>query len=163
MYHLDIINGIKEILLTKKETLAIAESVTSGHLQAALSLAPMATAFFQGGVTTYNINQKVRILNIDAVHAMSCNCVSEKVASEMALNAAKLFQSDWSISITGYAAPVPELGINNLFAFWAISNKGEIITVDKVESSNGEPMKVQLYYTNQVLKSFHQIVKEIRQ
>lgn len=163
MYNLDIINGIREILVEKKETLATAESVTSGHLQAAVSLATMATTFFQGGVTTYNIHQKTRLLNIDAVHALTCNCVSEKVASEMAVNAGKLFQSDWAISITGYAAPVPELGIDHLFAYWAISCRGELVDVDLIKADKGEPLSVQIFYTNELLKLFHKILKEVRQ
>lgn len=163
MYNLDIINGIKEILIKKNETLAIAESVTSGHLQAAISLASMATSFFQGGVTVYNIHQKTRLLNIDAVHALSCNCVSEKVASEMAVNASKLFQSDWAISITGYAAPVPELGIHDLFAYWATSYRGEIVNFDMMKSAKADPLVVQANYTNELLKLFHQILKEVKQ
>jgi nicotinamide-nucleotide amidase len=163
MYNLESINGIKDILVAKKETLAVAESVTSGHLQAAISLASMATMFFQGGITTYNIHQKTRILKIDASHALSCNCVSERVAREMALNAAKLFQSDWSISITGYAAPIPELGVDDLFAYRAISYRGEVLNVDLLKSEKTDPLKVQIFYTNEVYKSFHQILKGIKQ
>jgi nicotinamide-nucleotide amidase len=163
MYNLSIIKGIKDLLVSQHKTLSIAESVTSGHLQAAVSLAPMATSFFQGGITTYNINQKTRLLNIDAAHALSCNCVSEKVATEMALNAAKMFQSDWAISITGYAAPVPELGINQLFAFWATSHRGEIKSVHVIRAKEEDPLDVQIFYANEVLKSFHQILKEFKQ
>jgi nicotinamide-nucleotide amidase len=161
MYNLDTINQIKDFFIAKNETLAIAESVTSGHIQAAVSLASMATAFFQGGVTAYNINQKTRLLNIDSVHALSCNCVSEKVASEMALNAAKLFKSHWAIAITGYAAPVPELGINELFAFWAACHQGEIVTVDKLTSAKDKPETVQLFYTNEVLKEFNKVLQSV--
>ena len=163
MYNLDTIHQIKDFFIAKNETLAIAESVTSGHLQAAVSLAPMATSFFQGGVTAYNINQKTRLLNIDAVHALSCNCVSEKVAREMAINAAKLFQSDWALAITGYAAPVPELGINELFAYWSASHKGETVVVKKITSAKNEALTVQIFYANEVLNAFHKILKEVRQ
>ena len=161
MYNLDTINKIKDFFISKHETLATAESVTSGHIQAALSLASMATAFFQGGVTVYNINQKTRLLNIDSVHALSCNCVSEKVASEMAINAAKLFKSHWAIAITGYAAPVPELGINQLFAFWAACHQGEIVAVEKIMASNDKPDAVQLFYTNEVLRDFNKILQGV--
>lgn len=162
MYNLDIVTGIKDILTSKNETLAIAESVTSGHIQAAISLAPMATSFFQGGVTAYNIHQKTRLLSIDATHALTCNCVSEKVASEMAVNVSKLFHSDWAISITGYAAPVPELGIDHLFAYWAASYRGEVLNSSLINSDKGEPLTVQTFYTNEILRSFHKMLKEIK-
>lgn len=75
---------IKTYMLAHTETLAVAESVTSGCLQAALSLAEDATRFFQGGITAYNLGRKARHLKIDPIHAQEANCVSEKVAIEMA-------------------------------------------------------------------------------
>jgi len=53
---------IKDYMLQHFETLAVAESVTSGHLQAAFSSADQATNFFQGGITAYNVGQKARQL-----------------------------------------------------------------------------------------------------
>jgi nicotinamide-nucleotide amidase len=154
MYDLKVINRIKDILVSRHQTLCVAESVTSGHIQAALSLANQATEFYQGGVTNYNLNQKVRILHIDAVHAMGCNCVSDKVANEMAQGVSKLFQTDWAIAITGYAAPVPELGIESLFAHFSVSHKGEIKLAEAITAEKDDPLKVQVLYTNGVLTAF---------
>lgn len=163
MYDIEAVNGIREILIKRKETLSLAESVTSGHLQAAVSLATLATGFFQGGVTTYNLAQKTKILNIEPAHAEACNCVSENVAGEMANGVSKLFQSDWSIAITGYAAPVPELGVNELFAYWAISNKGQVKKVIEIRGEKGDALIVQLAYANHVLRGFLQFLQSIKQ
>ncbi|MEO5601480.1 MAG: nicotinamide-nucleotide amidohydrolase family protein [Cyclobacteriaceae bacterium] len=108
MYNIKALEILKNYLVTRNQTISVAESVTSGHLQAALSLANQATAFFHGGITAYNLGQKARHLSVNPIHALGCNCVSEKVAEEMAINVRRLFSSDWSIGITGYAAPVPE-------------------------------------------------------
>ena len=102
-----IIEDIKNLLIRRGQTIAVAESLTSGHLQVALASAQNASKFFQGGITAYNLGQKARHLKIEPIHAENCNCVSEKVASQMALNVVDLFSTDWSIGITGYAAPVP--------------------------------------------------------
>lgn len=160
MYNEDAINAIKDILIAKGKTLAVAESVTSGHIQAAISLATSATSFFQGGLTAYNLNEKTRLLHVDAVHAMGCNCVSEQVAAEMARNVAKLFQSDWGISITGYATPIPDLGVNDLFAHWAVSHQGKIIKSAVLTAEKDEPLNVQVFYANEVLKSFMRVLKD---
>ncbi len=162
MYNLTTINGIKDILVSRNETLSMAESVTSGHLQAAISLASMATAFYQGGVSAYNLNQKTRLLHIDPVHALSCNCVSGKVAEEMAVNVSKLFQSDWAIAITGYAAPVPDLGIHDLFSFFAVAYKGEIQKVDRVMAKKDDPLNVQVFYTNEVFRLFLAVLTDTK-
>src|SRR5688500_4156368 len=111
MYNIKQIAAIKDYMLTHHQTLAVAESVTSGHLQAAISLANGATEFFQGGITAYNLGQKSRHLKIEPISASACNCVSEKITEEMAIHALELFSSDWALATTGYAAPIPELGI----------------------------------------------------
>ena len=120
LYNYRVIENIKAILIAEKLTLSVAESVTSGHLQAAFSSAKDASKFFQGGITAYNAGQKCRHLNIEPIAALENNCVTEKVACEMAAKVNKLFISDFGISITGYAARMPEQGVNSLFAFFAI-------------------------------------------
>lgn len=154
MYHREAIEFIKDALIKNGETLSVAESVTSGHLQAAFSLADGATKFFQGGITAYNLDQKTRLLKVDPIHAIGCNCVSEKVAEQMALSVLALFSSDWALAITGYANPIPDAGITDLFCFVSIAFRGDIVVTEKIRSENGDPISVQIFYTNQVLGHF---------
>jgi PncC family amidohydrolase len=158
MYDLPAIETIRQHMISGNQTLTVAESVTSGHLQAALSLASEASRFFQGGITAYNLGQKARHLHVDPIHATACNSVSGTVADQMALNALKLFSSDWAIGITGYASPLPELGIRDLFAFYAIASRNEIIHRGKIESEDLGPLKVQVHFTNTVLKEFQHLL-----
>ena len=162
MYPEKDIAAIKDHMIQHRQTLAFAESVTSGHLQAAMSLAVGATDFFQGGITTYNISQKVKHLMIDPVHALQTNCVSQKVSEEMALHAAKNFSSDWAIAITGYAAPIPQLGLEDLFAFFAIAFQGEIVYANKIPTAENDILKVQLYYTQTVLAEFSRYLSSLK-
>jgi nicotinamide-nucleotide amidase len=159
MYEKEIIEAIKEVLITRGQTIAVAESVTAGHLQVALASAENASKFFQGGLTAYNLGQKARHLRIEPIHAEQCMCVSEKIAAQMALEVTRLFTSDWGIAITGYAAPVPECSINNLFAFYAISFQGKIVESKVIEADTDDPMKVQVFYVNRILQSLLEIVK----
>jgi nicotinamide-nucleotide amidase len=124
-------NTIRSLLAERHETLAVAESVTAGYVQAILSSAEEATFFFQGGITTYNLGQKCKHLQIDPIEALKSNCVSAKVALQMSIGVQKLFMSDYGISITGYAAPLPEKGIHDIFAFVAATYKGEVLTLEK--------------------------------
>lgn len=96
MYPIKEINAIKDYMIGRHKTIAIAESVTSGHLQAAFSLADNAAFFYQGGITTYNLGQKTRHLHVEPIHAELCNCVSELVAGQMAVGVAKKFSCDYA-------------------------------------------------------------------
>lgn len=154
MYNIRVIEGIREHMIAADQTLAVAESVTSGHLQAALSLATEASRFFQGGITAYNLGQKARHLHVNPIHATSCNSVSQAVADEMAMNACALFASDWSIGVTGYASPLPEMGIRELFAYYAVGFRKEIVCHGEVQGEGGDPLSVQLGYTSFILDRF---------
>jgi len=146
------VEKIRDWLIANKATISVAESVTSGHLQAAISSAENAMQFFQGGITAYNGGQKTRHLMVEPIYALEKDCVSREVAIQMALGSNLLFISDYGIGITGYATPQPREGVTELFAFVAIANGREVIRVEKLNSAEKDPLNVQVDYTNQVLR-----------
>ena len=154
MYPVTEIYVIKDILLRHRQTLSVTESVTSGHLQAALSLAENAACFFQGGLTVYNLGQKARQLGIDSIKALVCNCVSEDISRHMALSVAAQFSSDYGISVTGYASPVPEKNITDLFAYYAFACRGVVFASGKLCAAHADALQVQLFYVDTILQKF---------
>jgi nicotinamide-nucleotide amidase len=154
----ELVNPIKNYLIKRKETLAVAESVTSGLLQFTLSSADNASGFYQGGITTYNLGQKCRHLLVDPIYSSSCNCVSPRVAEEMALNVSHLFSSQWGIGITGYATPVAE-SENKLFAYYAVACNGVIVIKEQVTSEKNLPSRVQSLYIIHVLRKLGMFIK----
>jgi len=112
---------LKELLLrSPRWTLAVAESLTCGHLQARIGAVSGASHYFLGGVTAYTLEQKVRLLGVDHAEAAACACVSEAVARAMAAGAARLFGADVTVATTGYAEPDPARGIPAPQAWWAV-------------------------------------------
>lgn len=151
LYEEDVINSIKDILEKQQQTISVAESVTAGHLQAALSSAVEASEFFQGGITAYNLGQKCRHLHVDPIRADTTDCVDERVARTMALSVANLFISDYGVAITGYASKMPEKGLNDLYAYFAIAFQGQVILCERI-TTKGERVEAQVDYTRQVLR-----------
>lgn len=134
-------------------TIAVAESVTSGLIQNALSQATDATKFFQGGITVYNLGQKSRHLNVEPIHAEDCNCVSELVSETMAQEVAQKFSANIGIGITVYAAPVEELGVKEVFAIISIFKDGKkVLTKTVTGLKNADPLKNQEKFTKETLK-----------
>jgi PncC family amidohydrolase len=150
-YDKALLDQVARILVKRRQTIGTAESVTSGHLQAAFSLAENALEFYQGGLTAYNLGQKTKHLGVDPIYALECDCVSERTAQSMALGASSLFNCDWGIAITGYASPVPEKNIRDLFACFAISCHNKVIATGKINSPPGSPVAVCIFYTNSLL------------
>ena len=158
MFDNKVINELKDLLIGKQETVAVAESVTSGFIQGSLSTAENASEFFEGGISTYNLEQKVRHLNVNREHAEKVDCVSEQVSNEMALNCAKLFNATWALAITGYASPVPQ-GNNKLFAHYAVAKNGQIMDHQYIESTCEPGLQTQLYFTNRALQKLLELLK----
>ncbi len=152
-YDITVINQVADLLQKKGVTISVAESVTSGNLQVAFSLAENATLFFQGGITAYNIGQKCRHLLVEPTHAIAMNCVSAKVSEQMASEACNFFKSDYGVGITGYASPVPEKNIEELFAFLAICKGSQILESVRFTSSFDKPEDVQRDFTNKAMNT----------
>lgn len=154
-----LLQSIRNALLKRQETVCVAESVTCGLLQSGFAVIPDASLFFQGGLTAYNLGQKARHLTVNPIHAEKVNCVSQIVADEMAAGARKLFSSDWSISITGYATPVPESD-RQVFAFFSIAYGEKIRQRGKIVPKDQHPAGVQAYYVATVMKAFKRILEK---
>ena len=115
---------LKKLMLSKPAlTLAVAESLTVGHMQARIAAVSGASDYFLGGITAYTLEQKVKQLGVNRAHARSVNCVSQRVAVEMASGAAKLFGAQLAVASTGYAEPSPKHKVKIPHAWWAICHR----------------------------------------
>ena len=110
---------LKDLMLQKRLTLAVAESLTCGRLQALIGAISGASGFFLGGVTAYTLTEKTKLLGVPRELAEPVDCVSEDVAVAMAQGARKLFGADIAISTTGYAEPAPNAPVP--FAWYAVA------------------------------------------
>lgn len=152
LYDESSLEKIRDWFIAHEVTISVAESVTSGHLQAALSSAENAMQFYQGGITAYNGGQKTRHLRVEPIYALDNDCVSQRVAEQMAVGSNHLFISDYAVAITGYASPQPKEGITSLFAFVAVAKGQKVIHAKRITSAKKNPSDAQVDYTNQVLR-----------
>jgi nicotinamide-nucleotide amidase len=114
---------LKALLLREpRRTLAVAESMTCGHLQACIGAISGASEFFLGGITVYTLDEKVRHLGVERAAAQAVNSVSAVVAEQMARGACVLFGSDFALATTGYAEPSAEWKVTAPFAWWALAH-----------------------------------------
>lgn len=86
-------------------TVAVAESVTAGALTNTICSEPGASKFFKGGVTTYSIQSKKDILNINIEYAERNNFANVFTTREMARAVCKMFNARIGLSTTGYSLP----------------------------------------------------------
>lgn len=107
-----------------RRTLAVAESVTCGGIQARVGRISGASEFFLGGITAYSAAIKVRHLGVDGAAAAPVNSVSAEIAAQMARGVCAMFGADFGLATTGYAEPNAEWGVAAPFAYWAVAFAG---------------------------------------
>lgn len=157
----NLLEYISHSLITAGQTVAVAESVTSGFLQLAFSQMPNASLFYRGGVTAYALSEKVKLLQVDKQEAEEFDCVSENIAQTMALNVARLFETDWSIATTGYCTP-NRSSLYKIFAYYCIAFRGEVIVTKKLElHPKTQALNAQLYYTEFILGCFKSEINQL--
>lgn len=117
---------LKDLMLrSPRLTLSVAESLTCGRLQARIGAISGASNFFLGGITAYQLDQKVKHLKVDRKEAEAVNGVSAAVVEQMALGACTLFGSDLALATTGYAEPSAEWNVVQPFAWWGMAHRRE--------------------------------------
>lgn len=116
--------NLKDLMLgDPRLTLAVAESLTGGWLQARITAIEGASEFFLGGMTAYSLEQKVRHLHVGRARAQAVNSVSEAVAREMARGACDLFKAKVGVATTGYAQASAPWDVRVPFAWWAVARR----------------------------------------
>ena len=96
---------IGEILRSRNETLAVAESCTGGMLASRIVDISGSSDYFLGGVVSYANSTKINILGVDAKTLSRYGAVSRQVAEQMAIGVRNKLGSTYSIAITGIAGP----------------------------------------------------------
>jgi nicotinamide-nucleotide amidase len=147
-------------------TLAVAESLTCGQVQAKIGAVAGASRYFLGGITAYSLAQKVRHLGVNRAHAQRVNSVSQRVAVEMAEGAGVLFGADLGLATTGYAEPSVEHGVAVPMAWWALCHRrrgGKLVVISgQVEMPGADRVTAQARVVTEVLAALVIYLQEFR-
>ena len=94
---LEVVVG--KLLRAKGQTVAVAESMTGGMLGMQITSIAGSSDYFKGGFLTYTDQMKTQLLGVPA----GTEAVSEEAALAMAAGARDRAQSDYALSVTGFA------------------------------------------------------------
>lgn len=155
----EAMDSIKEFCQTNKESVAVAESVSSGALQLLFSAEEEAGTFFEGGITVYSLNQKEAQLNIPKEITEPCLGVSKEIAEKLAYSICNLFKVEIGMGLTGFASPFPEKDVYDLYAYGAAVRNGELIFCEKITSEKDSPEAIREDYAKQMIIRFSDSLK----
>lgn len=151
--------SVIELLKAKKQSVAVAESLTGGGVGAALTSVPGASDVFLGGVIAYSPAVKESLLTVERETIADFGVVSEEVAVAMADGVRELLGSTWGISTTGVAGPGDADGVAAGTVWIAISGPINQSTQLEVE---GEREVVRNASVSSAISTFERILVSLK-
>jgi nicotinamide-nucleotide amidase len=106
----DLAARIVGLLTQRRQTVAVAESLTGGLLGAAITTVPGASVVFRGGVIAYATDLKTALLGVPAALLAERGAVDPEVAGAMAIGVADRLAAAIGVATTGVAGPDPQDG-----------------------------------------------------
>ena len=120
---------IKEGFVKQQKTLALAESCTGGEIASRLTQVAGASEYFKGCAVAYHTQSKTDLLGVSEALINKYSVVSKEVASAMAENARKKFNTTVGLSTTGNAGPSKGDSDAEIGTVWiAIAIQDKIVT-----------------------------------
>jgi len=99
--------GIVARLTARRQTVAVAESLTGGLVAAAFTDVAGASRVLRGGVIAYATDVKAHLLRVDEALLAGAGSVDAEVAEQMASGVRALMAATYGLSTTGVAGPDP--------------------------------------------------------
>ena len=98
-------SAVGELLKSRKETLAAAESSAGGLINASLVAVPGASAYYLGGLIVYTYAGREALLGIGAEDMKGIRSASEPFAQLMARRIRARLGATWGLAETGASGP----------------------------------------------------------
>jgi nicotinamide-nucleotide amidase len=96
---------VGQLLLAKRQTLALAESCTGGLISHRITRIAGSSVYYYGGATTYSNDAKVKFLGVKPATLEKYGAVSEQTALEMSHGIRERTGVSIGLSVTGIAGP----------------------------------------------------------
>lgn len=118
----DEVLALGELLRSRRQMLATAESCTGGLIAAACTSVAGSSDWFDRGVVSYSYPAKSDQLDVPADLIATHGAVSEPVALAMAEGVRQRSTATWAVAVTGIAGPggaVPGKPVGTVVIAWA--------------------------------------------
>lgn len=103
MLNADVIHCC-EILISKKLTIAFAESASAGRMVAEFAMVPDAGKFLKGGFVCYDVGLKEEVLGVPKQLIERCTPESAEVTAALADGLGSLIKANVHVALTGLPA-----------------------------------------------------------
>lgn len=148
--------SIQARMISRKKTLALAESCTGGTVSAHLTSVPGASEYFVGSLVTYSNELKHTLLHVPEKLLKDKGAVSPEAVSAMLEGLFKVTDADYGIAVSGIAGPTggtPDKPVGTIWA--ALGMRGKPPHILHLQAGGGRETII-LFATGRLLGTFWQ-------
>jgi nicotinamide-nucleotide amidase len=154
---LEIVIG--RILRERKSSLAIAESCTGGYIAHKITSIPGSSAYFNGSITPYHNEMKMKLLGVKEQTLIDHGAVSEQTVSEMAQNVRDLFDADYGLATSGIAGPDGGTEEKPVGTIWIACADANVVATRKLQLTKDRDVNIKLTSLNGLHMLYQRLVK----
>ena len=120
---------IGKLLIKNQKTISTAESCTGGSISKMITAVPGSSEYYNGSIIAYSNKVKEEILRVPNEIISKYGAVSQQVVELMALNANKIFNTDYSLATSGIAGPTGGTKDKPIGTVWiAVAENDKVIS-----------------------------------
>ncbi len=148
-------------LLALGWTLAVAESVSGGHLGARLVGVPGASTWFRGGLIVYTAEAKTALAGVHPDLLARYGLVSQETAGALASGARDRLAADVGVGVVGVAGPTTQGGREVGTVCLAVALPGDLPTTREVRLPGRSRSEVQEWSASTALDELRRRLAEV--
>ena len=135
---------IGDILRSRNEKLAVAESCTGGFVAHKITSVPGSSDYFNGAVVPYQNDMKIDELGVSEETIMKHGSVSEETVVEMAENVKQKFKADYGLASSGIAGPGGGTEEKPVGLIWIACANGHGVKTRKLNLTKDREVNIQI-------------------
>lgn len=136
---------IGNILKNNGKTVAVAESCTGGMLASLFTSVAGSSAYFYGGVISYDNSVKTGVLKVKKETLDRYGAVSRECVEEMAAGVRNLMKTDYAIATSGIAGPGGGTADKPVGTVWVAAASGERVVTEKFSFSGSRKLNIERF------------------
>ena len=120
---------VGNLLKSKQQTVATAESCTGGYIGHLLSKHAGSSQFYTGGIISYDNRIKTEFLDVSSTILQTVGAVSKEAVEQMALAVRAKMNTDYAVSVSGIMGPGGQTNEKPLGMVWiGVANKEKVVS-----------------------------------
>jgi len=141
----DLLHSLQSAFISKKSSVALAESCTGGAMAAKITSIPDASKYFLGSVVAYSNEWKESFLHVSRTTLEQKGAVSKEAVVEMVKGLLDETNADYAVAISGIAGPgggTREKPVGTIYV--AIGKRGDKIDVGLIQAPGGRNSAIEM-------------------